>query len=130
MSLDPFDDFAESFRRSGGDFSADLRFEAPERFNFARDVLDHLASDGDKLAIWWIGSGGAERKVTFAEIAEQSRRACNLLTEQGVGQGDVVVVLSPEGRMKRKNGLDKHGRPMTVRGGIGDILDRIDRHRG
>jgi acetyl-CoA synthetase/medium-chain acyl-CoA synthetase len=95
MSLDAFDDFADSFRSSGGRFSADLRFEVPERFNFARDVLDHLASDGDKLAIWWIGSGGGERKVTFAEIAEQSRRACTFLTEQGVRQGDSVVVLLP-----------------------------------
>jgi len=95
MSLDAFDDFAASFRSSGGRFSADLRFEVPERFNFARDVLDHLASDGDKLAIWWLGSGGGERQVTFAEIAEQSRRACTLLTEQGVRQGDSVVVLLP-----------------------------------
>ena len=95
MSLDAFDDFAESFRDSGGRFSADLRFEVPERFNFARDVLDQLASDGDKLAVWWIGSGGGERKVTFAEIAEQSRRACALLTEQGVREGDIVVVLLP-----------------------------------
>lgn len=33
-----------------------------------------------------------------------------------------MVVLAPEGRMKRKNGLDLHGNPMTVRGGIADIL--------
>ena len=35
---------------------------------------------------------------------------------------DVMIVILPEGRMKRANGLDKHGRPMTVRGGIADIL--------
>jgi len=33
-----------------------------------------------------------------------------------------VVAILPEGRMKRKNGLDKHGKPMSVRGGIADIL--------
>jgi hypothetical protein len=33
-----------------------------------------------------------------------------------------MVVLAPEGRMKRANGLDLHGNPMTVRGGIADIL--------
>jgi 1-acyl-sn-glycerol-3-phosphate acyltransferase len=33
-----------------------------------------------------------------------------------------LVMLLPEGRMKRRNGLDQHGRPMTVRGGIADIL--------
>lgn len=33
-----------------------------------------------------------------------------------------MVAIAPEGRMKRANGLDLHGRPMTVRGGVADIL--------
>lgn len=36
-----------------------------------------------------------------------------------------VVVIFPEGRMKRRNGLDKDGKPMTVRGGIADLLRAI-----
>ncbi|MDX1502365.1 MAG: hypothetical protein R3325_08365 [Thermoanaerobaculia bacterium] len=36
-----------------------------------------------------------------------------------------VMVILPEGRMMRADGLDKHGRPMTVRGGIADILRAI-----
>lgn len=39
---------------------------------------------------------------------------------------DAVVVLAPEGRMMRKDGLDKNGRPMTVRGGIADILEAVE----
>ena len=35
---------------------------------------------------------------------------------------DSLVLILPEGRMKRANGLDSQGRPMTVRGGISDIL--------
>ncbi len=35
---------------------------------------------------------------------------------------DCMIIIFPEGRMRRANGLDKHGRPMTVRGGIADIL--------
>lgn len=35
---------------------------------------------------------------------------------------DSMVIILPEGRMKRANGLDLHGNPMTVRGGIADIL--------
>ena len=35
---------------------------------------------------------------------------------------DSVVLIAPEGRMKRPDGLDKHGQPMTVRGGVADIL--------
>jgi len=34
-----------------------------------------------------------------------------------------IVIILPEGRMKRANGLDSKGRRMTVRGGIADILD-------
>lgn len=36
--------------------------------------------------------------------------------------GSNVIILFPEGRMKRANGLDRDGQPMTVRGGIADIL--------
>lgn len=37
-----------------------------------------------------------------------------------------VVMIAPEGRMKRPDGLDKNGQPMTVRGGVADILARMD----
>jgi hypothetical protein len=33
-----------------------------------------------------------------------------------------MVIIAPEGRMKRETGLDLHGNPMSVRGGIADIL--------
>lgn len=38
-----------------------------------------------------------------------------------VGENSLIVIL-PEGRMKRENGLDAEGRPMTVRGGIADLI--------
>ncbi|MEM7049628.1 MAG: hypothetical protein AAF604_08215 [Acidobacteriota bacterium] len=40
-----------------------------------------------------------------------------------------MVALLPEGRMKRANGLDSKGRPMTVRGGIADILQAVPKGR-
>jgi 1-acyl-sn-glycerol-3-phosphate acyltransferase len=36
-----------------------------------------------------------------------------------------LVVILPEGRMKRRTGLDSKGRPMTVRAGIADILEAL-----
>lgn len=33
-----------------------------------------------------------------------------------------MVIIAPEGRMKRETGLDTNGNPMTVRGGIADVL--------
>ncbi|MBY0371222.1 hypothetical protein K2X33_11085 [bacterium] len=38
---------------------------------------------------------------------------------------DTIVMLAPEGRMMRRNGLDSKGQPMSVRGGIGEILQDI-----
>ena len=40
-------------------------------------------------------------------------------------ESESMVIIFPEGRMKRADGLDKHGRPMTVRGGIADLLEAI-----
>ena len=42
---------------------------------------------------------------------------------------DSMVAIAPEGRMKRANGLDLHGNPMTVRGGIADILLALKKGR-
>jgi len=36
-----------------------------------------------------------------------------------------MMIILPEGRMKRKNGLDSEGRPMTMRGGIADLLQAV-----
>jgi len=36
-----------------------------------------------------------------------------------------LVIIAPEGRMKRSNGLDAEGNRMTVRGGIADVLRGI-----
>lgn len=36
-----------------------------------------------------------------------------------------VIVIAAEGRMKRENGLDLQGKPMTVRSGVADILEHL-----
>ncbi len=40
-----------------------------------------------------------------------------------------MVAIAPEGRMKRANGLDLHGKPMSVRGGVADILKSMKQGR-
>ena len=40
-----------------------------------------------------------------------------------------VVVMLPEGRMKRANGLDLRGKPMDIRGGVADVIQAIPRGR-
>lgn len=36
-----------------------------------------------------------------------------------------IIFIAPEGRMMREPGLDKHGRPMSVRGGIVDVIENV-----
>ena len=40
-----------------------------------------------------------------------------------------LTLILPEGRMKRRTGLDSNGRPLTIRGGIADILEVLDTGR-
>jgi 1-acyl-sn-glycerol-3-phosphate acyltransferase len=37
-----------------------------------------------------------------------------------------LMLIFPEGRMKRKDGLDKHGKPMSIKGGVVEILENLD----
>ena len=36
-----------------------------------------------------------------------------------------MVLLAPEGRMMRKNGLDSEGKPMNIKGGIADVIETM-----
>ncbi|MFK7824054.1 MAG: 1-acyl-sn-glycerol-3-phosphate acyltransferase [Oligoflexales bacterium] len=36
------------------------------------------------------------------------------------------IGIAPEGRMKRLNGLDKHGMPMNIKSGVADIINMLD----
>ncbi|HUW63781.1 MAG TPA: AMP-binding protein [Spirochaetia bacterium] len=74
---------------------ASFKFDVPEYFNFARDTFDRWAGDPDKLALWWVDEAGNEAKYTFRQLKERSERLCHVLRAQGVGKGDVVVVVLP-----------------------------------
>jgi 1-acyl-sn-glycerol-3-phosphate acyltransferase len=37
-----------------------------------------------------------------------------------------LILIFPEGRMMRKDGLDKHGKPMSIKGGIAEILEKLN----
>lgn len=57
---------------------------------------------------------------------ERDRTWSNVLTAI---EPDSMVVLFPEGKMKRANGLDRDGNPMQVRGGVADIIASIPEGR-
>lgn len=72
-----------------------FKWDVPEYFNFAGDVIDKWAEDKEKLAMLWVDDNGTEIKKTFNDISLASKRLANVLKDQGIGQGDVVIVVLP-----------------------------------
>lgn len=69
---------------------------------------------------------GAFFRMIAANVVPITRKrddTWRLVVEQA-GPGKMVMLL-PEGRMKRSTGLDADGRPMTVRGGIADLIEAV-----
>ena len=71
--------------------------EPARHFNFARDVVEGWARrTPDAPALWWVGEAGVgEIRLTFAQLALQSRRAASFFAAQGVRPGDRVLVILP-----------------------------------
>jgi acyl-coenzyme A synthetase/AMP-(fatty) acid ligase len=76
---------------------ASFRLEVPERYNYARDVVDAWAArEPGKLALLAVGpDGGDPRRFSFADLARSSDRAARFLAGQGVDKGDRVFVMLP-----------------------------------
>ncbi|WP_040493678.1 acyl-CoA synthetase [Ilumatobacter nonamiensis] len=72
-----------------------FRWDEPTTFNFAVDVVDRWAADPERLALITVDEAGDDRHYTYADIAAASSRLANLLAEQGLRQGDRVIVMLP-----------------------------------
>ncbi len=83
-------DTLEKYRRECHDF----RWYTPEHFNFAA-VIDKFAEDPRRVAILSEDSEGRRARLTFADIARQSRRIANVLAGHGIRRGDPVLLVLP-----------------------------------
>ena len=89
----PVDDALALYRERCRQF----RWEIPERFNFARDVVDAHAAAGDGPALWWRATDGrTEQRLRFSEVRERSSRVAALLATRGIAPGDPVIVMLPK----------------------------------
>ena len=76
------------------DLKQNYRCAAPERFNFAHDVVDEWARlEPDKLALLWTNDGGDMKHFSFADMKRLSDKAANLIASYGIGKGDVVMLI-------------------------------------
>jgi acetyl-CoA synthetase len=93
--LPTYRDVLERFRWN--DVMDELGWSGQWAVNLATTIVDRHAggSQGARAALIWIGKAGAERRVSFDELSEQSSRFANLLTRLGVRKGDRVAALMP-----------------------------------
>jgi acyl-coenzyme A synthetase/AMP-(fatty) acid ligase len=67
----------------------------PETFNFGHDVVDAWARDERRTAMLWCDAEGNERRLSFADVAEESDRVAAWLAARGVQRGERVIVMLP-----------------------------------
>jgi len=73
-----------------------FRWETPDRFNFGTDVVERFAREPARPALLWRGADGAERRLTYADVARAANRFAHLLRSLGVRPGEPVVVMLPK----------------------------------
>ena len=77
---------------------AAFRWEIPERYNIGVDVCDRwAAAEPERPAIIEVAPGGEVTVTTYGALRECSNRLANVLRARGVGPGDRVAVLLPQG---------------------------------
>lgn len=74
---------------------AEFELEVPEYFNFSRDVFDKWAANSEKVAMLWTDDQGNERKISYAEFSERSKKLSKLFDKNGLKKGDTVIVILP-----------------------------------
>jgi acyl-coenzyme A synthetase/AMP-(fatty) acid ligase len=73
----------------------EFRWEVPEYYNFAFDVVDRWGEDADKLAMLWVNDRGDEKHLTFHDFAMRSNQVGNALRTMGIRTGERIFIMSP-----------------------------------
>ncbi|HEY3687439.1 MAG TPA: AMP-binding protein [Streptosporangiaceae bacterium] len=119
------------------DYDAAVReftWPRPAEFNWALDWFDVVAAgeSRDRPALWIVEEDGAERKLTYSELAARSDQVANWLRAQGVRRGDrLLLMLGNQVELwETILAAIKLGAviiPATTMLGPADLRDRIDR---
>ncbi|MFI9062714.1 AMP-binding protein [Streptomyces sp. NPDC053429] len=118
-----------------GDYEAaraGFTWPRPERFNWALDWFDHIATGNGADALRIVEEDGTSRGVSFGELAVRSDSAANWLRDQGVGAGDRILLMLGNQRelwevMLAAMKLRAVVIPATPLLGASDLRDRVER---
>jgi acyl-coenzyme A synthetase/AMP-(fatty) acid ligase len=73
----------------------EFRWEVPEYYNFAFDVVDRWGEDAQKLAMLWVNEQGNEQRLTFRDFTVRSNQVGNALHTMGIRKGDRILIMLP-----------------------------------
>jgi acetyl-CoA synthetase/medium-chain acyl-CoA synthetase len=73
----------------------EFRWEVPEYYNFAYDVIDHWGEDAQKLAMLWVNERGDEKRLSFRDFTIRSNQMANALRTMGIRKGDRILIMLP-----------------------------------
>jgi len=84
--------------RDYGALYRSFRWQIPARYNIGVDVCDRWAEiDPARTAIFNLGADGAVEEVSYGALREASNRLANALAARGIGRGDRIALLLPQG---------------------------------
>ena len=76
------------------DFMQNFKINVPENFNFGYDVVDAWAEkEPNKKALLWTNDQGKVIQFTFADIKRESDKTASFFASQGIGRGDMVMLI-------------------------------------
>lgn len=98
-------------------------FASGTPWRFIRRIADHgVIPIADKtLARPFVGRFFGSLAAHVVSLSRQRDHTWRQVLDK-IHDPKAMVALLPEGRMMRANGLDREGRPMTVRAGIADLI--------
>ena len=71
-----------------------VKFKNDERFNFAFDIVDAIATKNpDKTAMIHLSEDKTSRSFSFKEMSEYSNQTANYFASLGIGKGDKVMLV-------------------------------------
>jgi len=87
-------DLLLSLRGQGDRARAEFRWpEISGRFNWAVDWFDELGRGNQDTALWLRDESGSDERYSYDEMVQRSDRLAAWLEAEGIGKGDVVMVM-------------------------------------
>ncbi|TMJ91806.1 MAG: AMP-dependent synthetase, partial [Alphaproteobacteria bacterium] len=84
--------------REYGALYRSFRWQIPAFYNIGVDVCDRWAGiDPARTAIFNLRADGTVEEVSYSALREASNRLANALAARGIGKGDRVAILLPQG---------------------------------